>query len=119
MPTKAKKFTEQEVSNAVTINIMRSFGVTRTQATAQKASLENDFDGTSFGLLDLIINLWEDLGLNFNKIPATHVRTVADIHQLALNAVRDAGKLELSTKVDAATKQFDSLQTPKQPQRSK
>lgn len=84
----SKKFTEQELNSIVTKWVMRSLNATKAQAANPKTSLEYDLDATSFGVLDLLINLWEDLGLDFKDIPAVQVHTVGDFQNLALNAVR-------------------------------
>jgi len=83
-----KAFTKREVINITTKNIISSLNATKAQATNPKTSLQYDLNATSFGVLDLLINLWEDLELDFKDIPAVQVHTVGDFQRLALDATR-------------------------------
>lgn len=105
----SKKFTEQELNSIVTKWVMRSLNATKAQAANPKTSLEYDLDATSFGVLDLLINLWEDLGLDFRSVPAVHWYTVADVIKTATQVLSAEARL-LSPKVATATKEFDNLQ---------
>ena len=87
-----KSFTKREVINITTKNIIASLNATKNQAKNPNTSLQYDLDATSFGMLDLIINTWEDLGLDFKTIPAAQVHTVGDFQRLALDAVRTKAK---------------------------
>lgn len=106
MPYK-KIFTEQEVRDIVAKWVVRCLKATPAQAKNPATKLQDDLGATSFALLDLIINLWEDFGLNFRKIPADHWDTVADVlhtMQVSLDMVHRLAKSDTV----AAIKQFDA-----------
>ncbi len=90
-----KSFTIQEVIDIVTKNIMRAFGTSKELASNRRSVLGHDIEITSLGMLSLIINLWEDLGLNIKTIPARRVRTVEDIIDLAMDALDADNRLSL------------------------
>jgi acyl carrier protein len=83
-----KVFTKREIIDITTKNIIGSLKATRAQATNPQTLLQYDLDATSFGILDLIINTWEDLGLDFKDIPAVQVHTVGDFQRMVLKATR-------------------------------
>lgn len=103
-----RKFTEQEVNNIVTKWVIRSLNATKEQAQNPKTSLEYDLNATSFGVLDLLINLWEATGLNFRKIPAVHWHNIQDIRKVVMDALANEYRL-IQSDVINATKKFDAL----------
>ena len=92
---KQKSFTIPEVIDIVTKNIMQAFGVSKELASNRRSVLGRDIEITSLGMLNLIINLWEDLGLDIKTIPARRVGTVEDIIDLAMDALDDVKRLSL------------------------